>query len=85
MNGLTNEQLTRLNIIISKIQSRTASTAEMQDFLLLIQTSGQNNWIEFQNYLHIAGYSNIDEFKQHLNQKQDFPLLIWRDLQLMKA
>lgn len=70
MNGLTINDFTRLNFLISKIKVRTATLVEMQEFLSLIEKSGQNNFLELQNYLNAAGYSNIEEFKQHLNQKQ---------------
>lgn len=71
MNNLTNSELMRLNFLISKIRSRTATGAEMQEFLSLIQKSGQNNWMELQNYLHSVGYSSIDELQQHLSHKLD--------------
>jgi len=69
MTALTYDEVIRINTLISKIRQKIATANEMQEFLNLIQKSGQNNWLELQNYVQTAGYSNIDEFQKHLNDK----------------
>lgn len=72
MNSLafiTTSEIQRINALILKIQQRTASANEMNEFLQLIQKSGQNNWFELENYIRVAGYSSIEQFKQHLTEK----------------
>ena len=66
---ITTAELQRINALILKIQQRIASANEMNEFFNLIQKSGQNNWLALENYIRVAGYSSIEQFKQHLNEK----------------
>lgn len=69
MTALIYDEVIRINTLILKIRQGIATATEMQDFLNLIQKSGQSNWLELENYVQTAGYSNINEFQKHLNDK----------------
>ncbi len=69
MNELNNTELLKLQDLANRIRSGLATAIDMRDFLGLIQKSGQNNWAELQHYLNVAGYANVDQFKQALDTK----------------
>ena len=59
----------RINRLAGKMRHRTATSEEMREFLDLIQNSGQDDWIELQNYVRVAGYSSVEDFREHLGDR----------------
>ncbi len=59
----------KLESIQNKLANKTASKNEMQEFLKLLEKSG--NQEEVSKYVSNIGFSSMSEFKKHLNNKTE--------------
>lgn len=64
---LLKKEYKNLEIIQKKLINKTATNNEMQEFLELLEKSG--NQAEVSQYVKSIGFNSMDKFKKHLNNK----------------
>lgn len=64
-------ELQRLQQLQNKVQYGKATSSEMKEYLRLILKSSDQNRYEVENYVRNIGYASIDDFQDHLLQKNN--------------
>ncbi|MCK4521282.1 MAG: hypothetical protein KAU20_01820 [Nanoarchaeota archaeon] len=74
MNGLSINEILKLNQLITNIRSRMVSSTHLSEFVNLINKSGIENQDELTRYINRAGFNSVEEFNQQYNtiKNQEF-------------
>lgn len=67
--GLLQREYKKLEIIQRKLINKTATNSEMQEFLKLLEKSGNQD--EILRYVNNIGFKSMDSFEKHLNNKTE--------------
>lgn len=67
---LTWDEIDRVRLLTYKIRERAASLSELEEFVQLVQQSGASEQADMTGLLYKAGFSSLEDFSRHLQEKK---------------